>query len=240
LHPEVVGRRFRWQQGNEVAVSMRPFRLPWESRKSLIEGVCAKGIPIRVRPTDDGPQNQFPLLEELWADGATEALASPLIFTGGDAHAVVWITRQPGGFTDKQIAGLESVVKPLARIAEVRALQRTATNLLDTYVGSRAGEKILAGQIRRGHTELIHAAIWLSDMRGFTSLSDQVAPKIMIGILNDYFDCQVPSILKHGGEVLKFMGDGLLAMFPIENQEDEKGICAEALVAGLEARARIA
>ena len=76
------------------------------------------------------------------------------------------------------------MIKPLARIAEVRALQRTATNLLDTYVGNRAGERILAGQIRRGHTEAINAAIWLSDMRGFTALSDRISPRVMIDVLN--------------------------------------------------------
>src|SRR5215813_6058748 len=241
LHPEVVGRRFQWRHGNEVAVSMATYNVSptEESRKSFVEHLCAGSSSIRIRLHRD-VFIEFPLLTELRAEGAKDLLAMPLVFTDGDVHAVIWTTRQAGGFSDKQIAGIDAVVKPLARIAEVRALQRTATNLLDTYVGTRAGERILAGQIRRGHTESINAAIWLSDMRGFTTLSDQVAPKIMIGILNDYFDCQVPSILKHGGEVLKFMGDGLLAMFPIENQEDEKGICAEALVAGLEARARIA
>ena len=241
LHPEVVGRRFQWRHGNEVAVSMATYNVSptEESRKSFVEHLCAGSSSIRIRLHRD-VFIEFPLLTELRAEGAKDLLAMPLVFTKGDVHAAIFTTREPEGFTDEQVAGLEAIVKPLARIAEVRALQRTATNLLDTYVGSRAGERILAGQIRRGHTESINAAIWLSDMRGFTSLSDQVAPKIMIGILNDYFDCQVPSILKHGGEVLKFMGDGLLAMFPIENQEDEKGICAEALAAGLEARARIA
>lgn len=240
LHPEVVGRRFRWQQGNEVSVSATTFfPQPFASRKSLIEHVCRNGDPVRMRPTDDRAQTEFPLLKELWADGVTELFASPLIFTGGDVHAAVWTTQQEGGFSAEQIAGIDAVVNPLARIAEVRALQRTATNLLDTYVGSRAGERILAGQIRRGHTESINAAIWLSDMRGFTSLSDKLSPQTMIDLLNRYFDCQVPSILNHGGEVLKFMGDGLLAMFPIGDDTDERKTCVEALAAGLEARAKI-
>ena len=241
LHPEVIGRRFRWQQGTEVSVSMSTFDLPSapQSRKSFVEYVCASGNTIRKRPTDEGSKTEFPLLEELWANGVTEVFASPLIFTAGDVHAAVWATRQAGGFTDEQLTGIEAVVKPLARVAEVRALRRTATNLLDTYVGSRAGERILAGRIRRGHTESIHAAIWLSDMRGFTTLSDRVDPEVMIDILNRYFDCQVPSILAHGGEVLKFMGDGLLAMFPIDDASEEKRMCSEALAAGLEARARL-
>ena len=90
--------------------------------------------------------------------------------------------------------------------------------LLDTYVGNRAGERILGGQIRRGHAETMHAAIWLSDLRGFTALSDRLPAETVVDILNLYFDCQVSAIRAHGGEVLKFMGDGLLAVFPIAEQ----------------------
>ncbi|HKE56950.1 MAG TPA: adenylate/guanylate cyclase domain-containing protein [Pyrinomonadaceae bacterium] len=240
LHPEVVGRRFRWQQGDEVSVSTTTFDLPLEHGQSFIEHLCAQRIPIHTHPGADDRWLDFPRIQELWAEGVTDLLAAPLIFTEGDAHAAIFTTREVSGFSEEQIAGLEALINPLARIAEVRALQRTATNLLDTYVGHGAGERILSGQIRRGHTESIHAAIWLSDMRGFTTLSDHVPPPAMIGILNQYFDCQVPNILRHGGEVLNFMGDGLLAMFPIENPSDERRMCRAALAAGLEARARIA
>ena len=115
----------------------------------------------------------------------------------------------------QQFADLESIIAPLTRVAEIRALRRTATNLLNTYVGRQAGERILAGKIRRGHVEEIRAAIWLSDMRGFTALAERLPPQDLVDLLNRYFDCQVPLILDHGGEVLKFMGDGLLAIFPL-------------------------
>jgi adenylate cyclase len=112
--------------------------------------------------------------------------------------------------------------------------------LLDTYVGRHAGARILAGQIRRGDTEAIHAAIWLSDMRGFTSLADRLAPQRLIDLLNRYFDAQVPPILDRGGEVLKFMGDGLLAIFPVAPEDGDAGTaCANALAAARDARARI-
>ena len=102
----------------------------------------------------------------------TDYAAIPLIFTDGSAmHASSWTTKEPGGFTPVQLAALQTLVPPLARVAEIRALQRTAINLLDTYVGNSAGERILAGHIRRGYADTIHAVIWLSDLRGFTSLS---------------------------------------------------------------------
>ena len=114
-------------------------------------------------------------------------------------------TREPSGFTDEQIADIEAIVTPLARVAEIRALRRTASTLLDTHVGHDAGERILAGHIRRGDNEEIHAAIWPSDMRGFTALADTMPPRVMIDLLNRYFDCQVPVILDHGAEVLKWL-----------------------------------
>jgi adenylate cyclase len=126
----------------------------------------------------------------------------------------------------------------LARVAEVRALRRTASILLDTYVGHDAGERILAGRIRRGDIEEIHAAIWLSDMRGFTALADSLPPPVLIDLLNRYFDCQVPVILGHGAEVLKFMGDGLLAIFTIASNEAE--VCKRALTAARQAQANVA
>lgn len=241
LHPDVVGRRFRWQADHGVAVSSTPFSPPdsTETRESLIERVCADGLPIRRQLFRDNCAVDFPLLRELRDEGVTDFWATPLVFTDGDIHAAIWTSREPRGFTDKEVAAIEAIVTPLARVAEVRALRRTAVNLLETYVGSRAGERILAGQIRRGHTEAIQAAIWLSDMRGFTGLSDRVSPRVMIDILNRYFDCQVPAILKHGGEVLKFMGDGLLAMFPIQEEGETEKVCSDALAAGLEARTRI-
>jgi adenylate cyclase len=182
----------------------------------------------------------FPMLAELRNEGVTDYLASPLLFTDGEIHLATWTTGQPGGFTDAQIKAIESIVAPLARVAEVRALRRTAGNLLDTYVGNNAGERILAGQIRRGHAEAIHAAIWLSDMRGFTLLADRVPAQMLVDLLNEYFDCQVPAILEHGGEVLKFMGDGLLAIFPIGNDRDPAEVCARALASAYEARRNVA
>ena len=241
LHPDIAGRRFRWQVGRDVSISTGTYDPPAtaESRKSLVERLCSDGIAIRRRLADADCQMDFPILLELHDEGATDLLASPLIFTDGDVHAALWITRQPGGFTDDQIAGIQAIVEPFARVAEVRALRRTATNLLDTYVGSRTGKRILAGQIRRGHSETINAAIWLSDMRGFTALSDQFSPRIMIDLLNRYFDCQVPVILNYAGEVLNFMGDGLLAMFPIERVDETAQICDQVLAAAIETRARV-
>ena len=242
LHPQVMGRRFMWQPGTEVRVTAGAFDVldrP-EFHNSPFTAVVNSGQAIRRKLADKDCINDFPILEELRAEGITDYLASPLIFTDGATHAATWSTREPGGFTEAQIAGIEAIVKPLARVAEIRALRRTAANLLNVYVGNHAGERILAGQIRRGHTDTIHAVIWLSDMRGFTAAADRLPPEGLLDLLNRYFDCQVPAITKHGGEVLKFIGDGLLAIFPISDREDDvREVCRKALAAAVEARANI-
>jgi adenylate cyclase len=240
LHPQVMGRRLVWRLGAEVVISEAPYELLETAtfRESPITRVYQTGQAIRRKLADPHCAADFPILAELRAEGVTDYLVSPLVFTDGAVHAVTCTTRQPGGFTDDEIAGIEAIITPLARVAEVRALRRTASVLLDTYVGHDAGERILAGHIRRGDIEEIHAAIWLSDMRGFTAMADRLPPRVMIDLLNRYFDCQVPVILDHGAEVLKFMGDGLLAIFTITGDETE--VCKRALVAARQAQANIA
>jgi adenylate cyclase len=242
LHPHIMARRFIWRPGADVEVRDAPFDLleTAEFRGSPVAKVYATKMPIRRRLADADCPIDFPMLRELRDEGVSDYLASPLLLTDGEIDLATWTTRQAGGFTDAQIEGIKSIIAPLARVAEVRALRRTAINLLDTYVGNQAGERILAGAIRRGHAEAIYAAIWLSDMRGFTLLADRVPPQLLLELLNEYFDCQVPTILKHGGEVLKFMGDGLLAIFPIGSDSGPGEVCERALAAAYEVRGNVA
>jgi adenylate cyclase len=240
LHPQVMGRRMVWRPGTEVEIAEAPFELleTAEYRNSPITRVYRTGQAIRRKLTGPERADDFPILAELRAQGVTDYLVLPLIFTDGAVHAVTCTTRERGGFTEAQIARIETIMTPLARVAEIRALRRTASVLLDTYIGHDAGERVLAGHIRRGDIEEIHAAIWLSDMRGFTGLADRHPPRVLIDLLNRYFDCQVPVILDHGAEVLKFMGDGLLAIFTIAGNEAE--VCERALAAARQAQANVA
>jgi adenylate cyclase len=237
LHPDVMGRRFMWQASTGVTTSEALFDVleTDEFRNSPFSTVYTTNKPVRRRLADADCPDDFAILRDLRAEGATDYAAFPLAFSDGSIHVATWSTRQAGGLTQAQLGVIERVIAPLARVAEIRALRRTAANLLDTYVGNQAGERILAGKIRRGHVDTIGAAIWLSDMRGFTALSERVPPQQLVDHLNRYFDCQVPAIHRHGGEVLKFMGDGLLAIFPFAGG-DAGGACRRALAAALAAR----
>jgi adenylate cyclase len=241
LHPDIVGRNFIWRPGAEVVVGSANYEMleSAEFLNSPLAIVFTEGREVRARM--DGPDGRrFPLLDDLRAEGVTDYIALPLHNVDGSAHASSWTTRQAGGFTDAQLKAIRDLMPPLARLIEVTRLRFTASVLLDTYVGNRAGERILGGQIRRGHAETMDAAIWLSDLRGFTALSDRLPAESMIDILNQYFDCQVSAIATHGGEVLKFMGDGLLAVFPIDEYVGDVGkACEQVLEAACEARANV-
>ena len=241
LHPQVMGRRLEWREGVGVAIGEASYAVfdTEQFRGSPVARVYRDARKLRVRLDDTGLA-EFPQLDELRAGGGTDYLAFPVVFSNGEVHVATWTTRYPGGFTDRQLAALDRLTGPLSRLAEAYALRRTAVNLLDTYVGREAGVRIIAGQIRPGFTETIRAAIWLSDMRGFTALADRIAPASLIALLNRYFECQVPAILRHGGEVLKFMGDGLLAIFPLSEDADPAGVCQKALATANETRAAIA
>lgn len=242
LHPQIMGQRFLWTPSG-VHVSDGSFEVfqTEEFRRSTIRYVIDNRISLRRKLEDKNCPIDFPQIPELLAEGATDYLALPLFFGGEAVHGASFATEKPGGFTDKEIAALDLLMPSLTRVIENHTLRRTAGILLETYVGHHAGPRVLAGQIRRGDTAVINAAIWLSDMRGFTELSDRLPPQSLVDLLNRYFDCQVPVIRKHGGEVLKFMGDGLLAIFAISSDgEDERAICEAALAAARETRSLIA
>jgi adenylate cyclase len=241
LHPDIYGRNFIWRPGAEVEVGTVDFdilKAP-EFNVSALKIAFMQGIEVRAR-VDDPESKRFPIIEDMRAEGVTDYFVLPLRFLDGPINASSWTTKQPGGFSDNQLAALRRIVAPLARVIEIISLSRTATLLLDTYVGNRAGARILGGQIRRGHTETMNAAIWLSDLRGFTALSDRLPAETVVDILNGYFDCQVAAIRTHGGEVLKFMGDGLLAVFPIDEYVgDAQQVCSHVLEAARESRTSV-
>jgi len=241
LHPDLYGVAFYWKPGADVVVNNADFD-PLQTqqfRDSPLSILYESGREVRYR-LDDPDSRRFPFFDDMRAEGVTDYIALPLVFIEGSIHASSWTTREPGGFSDEHLDALRSLVRPLTRLVEIINLRRTATTLLDTYVGNRAGERIWGGQIRRGHADTMQAAIWLSDLRGFTALSDRMPPETIVEILNRYFDCQVPAIRTHGGEILKFMGDGLLAVFPIaEDRGNLREVCGRVLDAAREARANV-
>lgn len=239
LHPQLFGMGFYWQLGSD---EIRVFRAEHGIERTelyqrspmrvLFEGAGA------VRQRLDLPDTalSFPLFEELRAAGVTDYAALPLLFSDGKIHGTTWSADRPGGFASDHLAAINDLLPVFGLLLEIHFNRRLAINLLDTYVGHVAGERILSGQITRGSGATVHAAIWFCDLRGFTALAERSERDSVLACLNQYFDCMAAPVERHGGEILKFMGDAMLAMFPLETD----AACERALQAALDARAAMA
>ncbi|WP_024508791.1 adenylate/guanylate cyclase domain-containing protein [Bradyrhizobium sp. ARR65] len=235
-HPQWLGARIMWADGMREAEIAR---VDYDVRgRSEYIGSPANEIhegAAEVRENlerDPSVGRKHAVYDEMRAKGLTDYVAWPLYHTLGKRHMVTFATDRPGGFDDTQIASLSRLLPLLALVSEIRVKNRLARTLLETYVGSHAGELILAGATRRGSGTTVRAAIMICDLRDFTAISDNWPRDDVIDLLNDYFDAISEPIARHGGEILKFMGDGLLAIFPLS----QPSACANLLHAVTEAR----
>jgi adenylate cyclase len=235
-HPQWLGARMTWCDGMQVADLAR-FDHDVLTRSEYI-GSPAQEIRegadvVRENLERDPAQGRkHAIFDELRGMGLTDYVAWPIHHTLGKRHFVTFATDRPGGFTEEQLAGLFGLLPVLALVSEIRVKNRLARTLLDTYVGSHAGELILAGATRRGSGMTVPAAIMICDLRDFTRISDNWPRDDVIDLLNSYFDAVSEPISRRGGEILKFMGDGLLAIFPLSQPQ----ACANLLHAVAEAR----
>ncbi len=216
LHPNLTGRRFIWKSGegvDRVDAPMQLFSTEIYTDNPLPRVIETKQT-IRRHLEDPDCPDDYIIVGELREQGFTDYLAQPLIYINGDAHVCTWSCAAPGGFSDSDLAILEKVRGPLARLTEAYMLRLDAANLLSTYVGRNSGVQILEGQVHRGDGNEIEAVILFADLKNFTQLSNSVFGDALVRLLNDTFDCLVPPVMNHGGEILKFMGDGFFAIFP--------------------------
>lgn len=241
LHPTVLGRAFWWNKGEPVRVGELTHEVQRSEsfRRSPVADVFRTRVEVRRRIEGIGDAD-YEVYRDLSKQGFTDYVCMPMVFLRGQVHAIAFATKRPGGFSDADLGALRRVVRPLSRVAEILALHRTAANLLSTYVGRNSGERVLAGRIFRGDIETLRAVLWFSDLRGFTELSARSTPREVIDTLNELFECQVAAIERHGGEVLKFIGDGLLAIFPLGSDAELPARAEAALAAADDALAALA
>ena len=239
-HPQWLGARIVWadgMHGAEIVRADHDFRERPEYIGSPAKEVHDGATEVRENlERDPSLGRKHAIYIEMRAKGMTDYVAWPLYHTLGKRHIVGFATDRPGGFNDADIANLLKLVPPLALVSEIRIKNRLAQTLLETYVGSHAGELILAGATRRGSGTTVRAAIMICDMRDFTRISDNWPRDDVIDLLNGYFDAISEPISRHGGEILKFIGDGLLAIFPLSDPL----ACANLLHAVAEARQTVA
>ena len=234
-HPQWLGGRITWSDGMQVAEIVRvdhEVRERAEYIGSPAQEIHDGASVVRENlECDPARGRRHAIFDELRSMGLTDYVAWPIYHTLGKRHFATFATDRSGGFTDAHLADLSSLLPVLALVSEIRVKNRLTRTLLDTYVGSHAGELILAGATRRGSGVTVRAAIMICDLRDFTRISDNWPRDDVIDLLNGYFDAVSEPLSRRGGEILKFMGDGLLAIFPLS----EPKACANLLHAVAEA-----
>ena len=246
LHPVYEGRMFTWQRNKEQAMLKEYGRgadVSEHWRRSPFYHLLQSGERLLRRRLTAASEAEFPILPELRAAGMTEYVAIIAPFTAegmiGEMDGVYssWATDTPHGFRASHVANLRRLVPLLALAVKSASLARITGTLVETYLGRDAGRRVLSGRIARGVADRIEAVLWFSDLRGYTRITDTAAPEQVIPLLNDYADVMFSAIHQQGGDVLKLIGDGALAIFTADHRADA---CRAALAAAGAARNGIA
>ena len=247
LHPSIAAFDMLWKRGKAtetnlfgydragaMAFEKSPFHYMLETRTAT----------LRKRLDVAGANLQFAVLEELRDQGLSDYFARMIAFDVAEIRdhptgvLSSWSTDHADGFADEHLAIINRLLPRLALSLDIGLARQIAVNLLDTYVGAASGRRILAGDIRPGKMDVLPAVIFYADLRGFTAVSDSL-PRDQLGdMLNAYFECMVEAVSQRGGQVLKFLGDGLLATF--DTIASEAGpFCSQALSAAADAIGRV-
>ena len=242
IHPQIMGTAYRWSRGEEAVMLTRGHDILADPMylESPFKVIHDGAGGIRRRLIDPKVALDFPILAELKEQGVTDYLVVPVVFSDGTVNAASFASDGPDGFATGELALVYDVLPILALILEVQASRRLAMTLLDTYIGHHAGERVLQGQIVRGSGETIHAVVAYADLRGFTAMTAAKPRDEIIALLNDYFERVIGAVQDHGGQVLKLIGDGMLAIFPLADPAFQAYVCRSALDAGSDAEAAIA
>jgi len=246
LHPIYEGRAFRWNRDKEETALTEYGRSEEDAgrwQRSPFFQLEESGEPLLRRHLKPETDNEFPILAELRAAGMSDYIALAHRFAAegiiGDMDCVYssWTADARGGFSDTDLADLRRLVPLLALTVKTASLARIASTLVETYLGRDAGRRVLNGRIARGVADRIQAVLWFSDLRNYTRISDSAQPEQIIPLLNDYADAIISAIHENGGDVLKLIGDGALAIF---TADDSARACQAALAAAAAARRAVA
>jgi adenylate cyclase len=234
LHPLYHGRSFIWSQEQGIRQENWPHGLQdqpgWRDSVfyALVKGNAADRLHFDLKDPSSG--SEFPMMQDMRSEGVTDYIAFRMCFSDGSIHAASFATVSPSGFSESDrelLYGLERLMT--IRLENVIRRELSST-ILGAYLGRNAAEHVLAGRIRREDMETISAAVWMSDLRGFTALSDRLPAEELLALLGDYFTVVVNAVREAGGEVLKFIGDAVLAVFRVTSDSSAQA-CEAAIQA---------
>lgn len=222
VHPALAGIGFAWSRASAGVQSQSR---PWgfldqrEHLESPLHAVMTSRRPLRQRIAEGEGLDLFPILRDFHAQGATDYLAVPVSTIRGDTHVLSTWTDRVGGWSEEQVATVCALAPVMALAIESSEWRRLSQTIVETYLGRRTGPKVLAGRIHRGESERIRAAVWFCDVRSFTDLTRRFGDEAMVTAMDGWFELVVDAVHGHDGEVLKFMGDALLAIFPVQGDD---------------------
>jgi len=237
LHPQLAALGISWIRGEDAKL--------WSGMHGVMQSDAYIGSPMEfVRknqqtlhqtiPTE-AAAGEHPVWQELRAEGLRDYLGIPMILSAGGLNILTIATRDAAGFDDGDITRFQALANLLTPLVELMVGRRTTLGLLDTFVGKRISERILQGQVKRGDGELISAAFWYSDLRGFTALSETLPTDQLLKLLNDYYEYCAAAAASRGGEILQFIGDAILIVFEIKDPARTADVCKAALDAAIDA-----
>jgi adenylate cyclase len=247
VHPQVRAFAYTWLRSKGIADTMAIEHVQ-EEREAWVQSPFRRMVDERepyMRRRLVGPDAKFdfPVLKEFQKEGATDWVGAAFPFgwevaegPGGVTAGVItsWVTDAPGGFSDAQLAALRQVLPGFALAIQSCATYAMARAILEAYLGQDAGKRVLRGGVKRGDVHSMNAVLLLADLQGFTSLADRTPRSDLGRMLDEYLECMVAPVHRHGGQVLKFLGDGLLATFDLGPEPDCAAVCSTALTAAEE------
>lgn len=226
LHPMIAGRNFVWDRKTNQVETFTP-SYDIHQHPSFVNSPLrhvSNGLGgVRQRLNAETREFNFPIMDELKAEGATDYVAMPLPFSNGQINVMTLTSDHEVGFTTPNLGLVFELAPVISRFFEVFTLKENAQTLLETYLGKRTGDRVLGGEIRRGDGDEIEAAILFCDLRDSTALEERLGRTAYIALLNQFFEITTDIVNRHGGEVLKFIGDAVLAIFP--THLDHKTAC---------------
>jgi adenylate cyclase len=213
LHPEFLGKSVVWTPTEPIAFHDRHHGA---TSLAFVDSALSQAIRTRevVVAGRQGTGASWQCMDIFAGRDLTQLIVAPLCNADGSVNAATFGTKHALGFTQAELQIVERIIPALRSTCELRTLRQAGSALLDTYFGPLTAQRILGGRVKRGEIECIEAALFLCDLRDFTALSNRLPASTVMQVLNGYFDLVVPTITQKGGEVVKFMGDAVLAFFP--------------------------
>lgn len=242
LHPQYFGFVLSWEDGETGIHHGEHHMLQSDTFKlSPMARIQQGERVIRRRLSQPDCRLDYPVLVDLKEEGFSDYIMVEMTFSNGTRNGVSLMSKAPGGFSDHDMAEVERLLQLFALIMENHANQGIASNLLDTYLGTISGARVLDGKIKRGDGDEIDAVIWFSDLRDSTPLAESLGSRRFLELLNDYFEATAGAVLAGGGEVLRFIGDASLAVFPVSHGAEDavQSVCRAAVQAARNAAKRV-